>query len=139
MALQPGDRGSIPGLVIPKTVKNGTHSLPAWRSASRVGLGGPTYWRHVQGVYLYIKLPHATETGVRLLPSEPFGSREPLVLKACLLYFSKNLERLAGWPLFFESQIPGLFQDFSQNSRTFLKSNSRIFPGLSSKILDFSK
>ena len=34
-----------------------------------------TYWRHVQGVYLYIKLPHATETGDRLLPYGPNGSR----------------------------------------------------------------
>ena len=39
-ALQPGDRGSIPGRVMPKTVKNGTHSFAAWHSASRVGFGG---------------------------------------------------------------------------------------------------
>ena len=26
-----------------------------------------TYWRHVQGVYLYVKLPHATETGSRTI------------------------------------------------------------------------
>ena len=34
-----------------------------------------TYWRHVQGVYLYIKLPHAIETGDRLLQYGPNGSR----------------------------------------------------------------
>ena len=66
--------------------KKGTHSLPAWHSASRVGLGGvlATYKRHVQGVYLYIKLPHATETGDRLLPYGPDGSRTMggMVLKA---------------------------------------------------------
>ncbi len=27
-----------------------------------------THWHHVYGVNLYIKLPHATETGDRLLP-----------------------------------------------------------------------
>ena len=32
-----------------------------------------TYRRHVQGVYLYIKLPHATETGDRLLADGPSG------------------------------------------------------------------
>ena len=43
-----------------------------------------TYWRHVQGVYLYIKLPHAIETGDRLLQYGPNGSRTigGMVLKA---------------------------------------------------------
>ena len=40
-----------------------------------------TYWRHVQGVYLYIKLPHATETGDRLLPYEP--TQGSLLLHSC--------------------------------------------------------
>ena len=44
-ALRLGGWGSIPGRVIPKTGKNGTQFLPAWRSASRVGLGcAATMW-----------------------------------------------------------------------------------------------
>ena len=38
-ALQPGDRGSIPGRVRPKT-----RCLPAWHSAWRVGLGEVSLW-----------------------------------------------------------------------------------------------
>ena len=44
-ALRLGGWASIPGRVIPKTGKNGTQFLPAWRSASRVGLGcAVTMW-----------------------------------------------------------------------------------------------
>ena len=84
-ALKLGGQGSISGHVIPKTLKNGTQCLPAWHSASKVGLRvspcdilatcpGGVLVHHVQGVYLYVKLPHATETGDRLQPYGPHGS-----------------------------------------------------------------
>ena len=58
-ALKLGDWGSIPGRVIPKMGPNA--SLRHTSVMSR-------------GVYLYIKLPHATETGDRLLAHGPHGS-----------------------------------------------------------------
>ena len=69
--------GSIPGWVIPKTGKNGTQFLPAWRSASRVGLGcAVTMWLSAY------RRPGAAWR--RVAGSTP----EPVDLSACLPHLS---------------------------------------------------
>ena len=65
-AQSPGAQKLIPSRVLPKTLKSVTQGTQHQQAPA-------TCWRHLQGVYLYIKLPQATETGDSLLLYGPHG------------------------------------------------------------------